>query len=312
MNSDHAYFAVLCALAASGQLTRAEQAELHAHSRQCVLCRDRLVEMHQLNVQLFLAQAPKRGDRKPPQGMGGRFALRAISEGIPLRTPSAGISLHALGLVTVVLLALLLVAQTLKDGSSTKSAREIDGADSSYASRPVLEDQSLSPGVLKDRPGGQVLVGRLLHRQREWRSGHGTPSLVSLTSGTGRQFLPGPAPSRSHRFVFVPNSGDFEIQAHSFSTTTLRPYIVRVLAQPYLVTTLTSDTSTEIIRTGVLDLAGCDHGAFAPTCFRSNLAAPHSATRSFHGSLDLDAYKPTLIGFKTNVAAFQLIQNTAP
>ncbi len=91
MTTNHTYFEVMCALAASGQLTKTEHAELREHSEHCVLCRNRLVEMRQSGFQLFLARAFKTPSKRLPKGMQERFAARAISEGIPLSSRSAGI-----------------------------------------------------------------------------------------------------------------------------------------------------------------------------------------------------------------------------
>jgi len=110
MTTNHTYFEVMCSLAASGQLTKTEQVELREHSEHCVLCRNRLVEMRQSGFQLFLARAFKTPSKRLPKGMQERFAARAISEGIPLSSRSAGTGFNALGMVTVLLLVLLLVA----------------------------------------------------------------------------------------------------------------------------------------------------------------------------------------------------------
>lgn len=57
MTMNHAHFEMLCALAASRQLTSAELAEFHEHSERCSSCRDRLAEMTQLGAWLFCAHA---------------------------------------------------------------------------------------------------------------------------------------------------------------------------------------------------------------------------------------------------------------
>ena len=116
MTTNHVDFEVLCALAASGDLTKAERARLSDHVQQCVLCYNRLFEMRQLGIQLFLAQALKTPTRRLPRGMQERFSARAISEGIPLSSRSQGVGFSPLGLVTALLVVLLMVAATLRDG----------------------------------------------------------------------------------------------------------------------------------------------------------------------------------------------------
>ena len=118
MTVDHGDFEVGCALAASGLLTRTEVAELSEHAAHCVLCHDRLVEFRRAGIQLFLVQGLKDSGERLPKGIRQRFVARAISEGIPLRSPSRGVRFSALGSVTVLLVALLLTVATLNNGDT--------------------------------------------------------------------------------------------------------------------------------------------------------------------------------------------------
>ena len=149
MTTNHVDFEVLCALAASGDLTKAERARLSDHVQQCVLCHNRLLEMRQLGIRLFLAQALKTPTRRLPRGMQERFSARAISEGIPLSSRSQGVGFSALGLVTALLVVLLMVAATLRDGWFRRSVAEKDVADTPHVSQ-VLRQEIRSPeGVSK-------------------------------------------------------------------------------------------------------------------------------------------------------------------
>jgi hypothetical protein len=125
----HGDFEVGCALVASGQFSRTEMAELSEHAAHCVLCHDRMVEFRRVGIQLFLVRALKNPGERLPKGMRQRFVARAIREGIPLRSRSQGVGFSALGSVTVLLLALLLVVATLNNGSFPRSAGETGLAD---------------------------------------------------------------------------------------------------------------------------------------------------------------------------------------
>ena len=118
MTVDHGDFEVVCALAASGLLTRTELAELSEHTAHCVVCHDRLVEFRRAGIQLLLVHELKNSAERLPKGMQQRFLARAIREGIPLRSPSRGVRFSALGSVTVLLVALLLVVATLNKGDT--------------------------------------------------------------------------------------------------------------------------------------------------------------------------------------------------
>ena len=118
MTVDHGDFEVGCALAASGLLTRTELAELSEHAAHCVLCHDRLVEFRRAGIQLFLVHGLKNSGERLPKGMQQRFVARAIREGIPLRSPSRGVRFSALGSVTILLVALLLMVATLNNGDA--------------------------------------------------------------------------------------------------------------------------------------------------------------------------------------------------
>ena len=117
MSAGHDEFEVLCALAASGDLTKTEHAALREHLRDCLSCQNYLIEMRRLAIPLLLAQRLKTPGKQLRKGLQVRFAERAIRSGIPLSPRSAGVGLSALGMVTVVLVVLLLVTATLQHTS---------------------------------------------------------------------------------------------------------------------------------------------------------------------------------------------------
>jgi hypothetical protein len=153
MTADHGDFEVGCALAASGLLTRTELAELSEHAAHCVLCYDRLVEFRRAGIQLLFVPRLRNSGERLPKGMQQRFVARAIREGIPLRSPSAGVRFSALGSVTILLVALLLVAATLNNGSLPDTSQ-----------RPVaLDKQTSTP---QEIPAHALAARRVLRRSR--------------------------------------------------------------------------------------------------------------------------------------------------
>ncbi len=126
MTEDHGYFEVLCALAASGQLTRSEAAELREHARQCESCRSRITEWNVLGAQLWAAHAWKDPGARLPRGMKQRFVTRAIREGVPLR-PRAGHRVSTtrteqLRLAAIIVLAISMLIIAHKPGAMYSSA----------------------------------------------------------------------------------------------------------------------------------------------------------------------------------------------
>jgi hypothetical protein len=107
---DHGHFEILCALGASGQLTRQEFDELREHSRFCASCSRRLVEMTQLGADIFFSDASRAAKVRTPAGMRKRFVERAMNEGIPLNGRANWHSLNTLGLSVVMTLVFVLVA----------------------------------------------------------------------------------------------------------------------------------------------------------------------------------------------------------
>ena len=156
MTVDHGDFEVVCALAASGLLTRTELAELSEHTAHCVVCHDRLVEFRRAGIQLLLVHELKNSAERLPKGMQQRFLARAIREGIPLRSSSRGVGFSALGSVTVLLVALLLVVATLNKGDTGL-------ADTSLG--PVAIDKQTS--TAQEIPTHAVTGRRVPRRSRE-------------------------------------------------------------------------------------------------------------------------------------------------
>ncbi len=302
MTTNHAYFEVMCALAASGQLTKTEQVELREHSEHCVLCRNRLLEMRQSGFQLFLARAFKTPSKRLPKGMQERFAARAISEGIPLSSRSAGSGFHALGMVTVLLLVLLLVAAALQDGPFTRPAVEMDVADTSHVSGFLEKEKISSQNIPNHTLPGKVRASRVLDRQSQLPA-----SPVSRATGPRRLYPADPAPRQDRQFTFTLYSRNPTVRDAPFSTTISLPEVVPLSASPDRAPKLIFNVAAEIVRRNAPHfLAESEHGVLGPSDFRSNIAFASAGTRTFQGSLDLDAYgKPWQVDFKAHVAAFK-------
>jgi hypothetical protein len=163
MTANHGDFEVGCALAASGLLTRTELAEFSQHAAHCVLCHDRLVEFRRAGTQLFLVPVLKDSGERLPRGMQQRFVARAIREGIPLRSGSQGVRFSALASVTVLLVALLWVAN-LNSGSLPGLADTSQGP----VAIDVALDKETSPAQEIPTHARPVPAGKLpLRRSRE-------------------------------------------------------------------------------------------------------------------------------------------------
>ena len=105
MTEDHGYFEVRCALAASGQLTRTEGAELREHAKHCDVCNSRITELNVLGARLLIAHTWKDQSGRLPQGMKDRFVTRAIREGVPLSHRRRTTHTEHLGFVAIIVLA---------------------------------------------------------------------------------------------------------------------------------------------------------------------------------------------------------------
>jgi hypothetical protein len=148
MTAKHAEYEVLCALAASGQLTGSELAELYAHSQTCPSCNDRLLEIAQVSAQLFCAHAMSQPRSQMPNDMLDRFIARANNEGIPLTPRAASVGFTRPALTAAFLLALLLLSATFHLGFLAKSPDETMRPNSATISSSI-RDKSKAPLEVK-------------------------------------------------------------------------------------------------------------------------------------------------------------------
>jgi len=80
----HEDYEILCALAATGQISRPELEDLRRHCDTCPTCGDRLFEWIEVHEELLLNTEPQLKNLRVPSGMQDRFITRAASEGLPL------------------------------------------------------------------------------------------------------------------------------------------------------------------------------------------------------------------------------------
>jgi hypothetical protein len=288
MSTSHDDFEVLCALAASGDLTKTEHAALREHLKNCIACQSRLVEMRRLAIPLLFAQQLKTPGKQLRKGMQERFAERAIREGIPLRPRSQGVGFNALGMVTVVLVVLLLVTATLQHSPASRSVVDTAVAESARVSAPLHNPNSVA---------SLPVLARVRRIRRDRRSSSAVfpvakPELpaIELVALSG------------HQFTFTVSSRNVGMRVYS-STTIRLPEVVPSLTFAHRAPGLSLDTTSEVFRHNAPHLlAESEHGASAPIHFRADLASQ---------SLDLDTYRNTLkANFITN--GFELIHNVVP
>jgi hypothetical protein len=240
MSASHDEFEVLCALAASGDLTETEHTALREHLRDCTSCQNYLVEMRRLAIPLLFAQQLKSPGKQLRKGLQARFAERARREGIPLSAQSQGVGFSALGMVTVVLVVLLLVTGALQHGPSRSSMVET-GVSESAQLAPLH-----SPNSVMSLPAPAKV--RLIRRDHKpAASPVAKPELMTFE----------PVAMSGHPFTFTLYARSFARRTYPLSTTIKLTEVVPSLTFPSRASGLTLDTA----------------GAFAPTHFLSNLAA---------------------------------------
>ena len=211
---NHSRFEVLCALAASGQLTSAESAELHRHCSGCLECSNRLVELVELGGNLFCVHALKEPATRMPEKMLESFIARANSEGVPLSPCEARAGNCAPSLKAVLVLVLLLVSATLRfgllGGFSAATARH----DVSSDSRSLRETANTSLRAPLEVTTNDAHSSLTSTRQKETRERHKAPS---------------PASSRRspETKAIRPENNQLDLIAYSQNLTTLsRPLFV--------------------------------------------------------------------------------------
>ncbi len=287
MIAGHDDFEVLCALAATGDLTKAEHAALREHLKKCFACQSRLIEMRRIAIPLLLAQQLKTPGKQSRKGMQERFAERAIGEGIPLRSRPQGVGFSALGIVTVVLAVLLLITATLQHSPTRRPVVDKGVAESAQVSAPFRNQNRIASFPAPAR------VRRRSRRSSSTVSPVTKPDLPAIEL----------AALSGHQFTFTLASRNLGMRAYPSSTAIRLPEVVPSLNFAQRAPGLSLDTTSEVFRHNAPHLlAEFEYGASSPLHFQSNLASQ---------SLDLDTYRSAFkANFKTD--GLELIHNIVP
>jgi anti-sigma factor ChrR (cupin superfamily) len=141
--NSHEHYEELCALAASGQASQPDLADLKAHLEGCPSCRSLADDFTQVSGQGLSMLAAKRSQCQIPSGMTQRFIARARSEGIEMSRGTAArvmkrnqtILVAAMGAVAaVVLIVGILTIRKIHPSSSLANQ-----------ARPLAQQASLTP-----------------------------------------------------------------------------------------------------------------------------------------------------------------------
>jgi hypothetical protein len=152
----HEQYEELCALAASGQASPVELADLKVHLDECPECRALALDFTQVSAQALSQLAAKRLNCRVPTGMTRRFVARARSEGIAMTREDVPVTFprrrYMRLVATGALAAAILVGATLVDRrhqiseSVSQSALSIDHA----------QPASMAPTAAVAQPGRVV------------------------------------------------------------------------------------------------------------------------------------------------------------
>ena len=144
--NSHEHYEELCALAASGQASQPDLADLKAHLESCPSCRCLADDFTQVSAQGLSMLAARRSQCQIPSGMTQRFIARARSEGIEMSRGAAArvmnrnrpLLVAAMGAVAaVVLIAGILTIRKIHPSSSLASQ-----------ARPPAQQASVTPAAV--------------------------------------------------------------------------------------------------------------------------------------------------------------------
>jgi len=158
--NSHEHYEELCALAASGQASQPDLADLKAHLETCPSCRGFADDFTQLSAQSLSMLAAKRSQCQIPSGMTQRFVARARTEGIemnwgtiPRMRRNHPLLTAALSAVAaVVLIVGILTARKIHPSSSLTSQ-----------TRPPAQQASAAPAAVPS-PTARVQDAELLQQ----------------------------------------------------------------------------------------------------------------------------------------------------
>jgi hypothetical protein len=232
MSASHDEFEVLCALAASGDLSETEHAALRKHLGDCLSCQNYSTEMRRLAIPLLARRLTYPG-KQLRRDLRVRFAERAIREGIPLSPRSAGVGFSELRMVTVVLVVLLLVTATLQHASRSSIV------DEGVAEHARISASLHSPNSMTSLPA-PAKVRRSSHKSAAFpvaKPGHTTFEPAALSG---------------HPFSFALYARSFAGRTYPLSTTLKLTEVVPSLTFPSRASGLTLDTASAVAHTHLL------------------------------------------------------------
>jgi hypothetical protein len=271
MTANHTHFESLCALAASGQLTKVELAELHEHSEECPICSDQITELAQVSAGLFCAHVGKQPRGRMPNGMLERFIARANREGVPLDPRAKGTVLSGPALTAAFVFALFLVSLTLHLGSRTRSGDETVRSESLSLSRAMSDKGEAAPRSRGTMASGVQQTGIARARSR----GRGSLFVVSHAEG--------------HRSVFPADSG---IGQRQFDLS-LDPRSLAILRLPFIVDAHPDENIQRApVRYGAPEFPLMEPSEFAKEDAPQLLAGYERRTFAMGGAKDSLAFEP--------------------
>ncbi len=301
MTLNHAHFEMLCALAASGQLTETELAQLQAHSANCPACSDRLSELSQLGAQLFCTHALALPRQKLPKEMLERFIDRANRDGVPLRARASAVGLSGAGAGMALLFAVLTVAVTLHFITNAKPADE-----TRFVAR-LAESQNDQREELRNPTAGEVRADTSIKQDR---SANKRQHLVQASAH---------ANANAKRPQQAPASADFnqfDLAAYTRSLAKLpRPFLLAGKLAPILQWSPTSHTAPQLDLDVTLEfsrndpprlLAEYELKAFAPWIRQDHLLPAPGEAALLQTHFDPNAYIEAVnADLKGNLPVFQ-------
>jgi hypothetical protein len=274
MTSNHNYFECLCALAASDELTGPELAELREHSLQCASCRNRILEMSQINACLLLSHAFNHRNGHLPEGMQERFVARAIKEGIPLNSPStAGVG--NLGLASALFIILLVTAAAIRTGPFSRPVVDAGRFDAAQYTKSVRATNPTPPDSTMN----------LLPRRRDRSRARSRSVQVQWRLDPSRALPVHPETFQNHYFPAALSSPHYLLAA-------MPSNVDRLSSWPYMPSRFRLEVPPTLVGDSVLRLlADSEHGTANPMIIPSEFTFATPTAAGFHPALDMDPYR---------------------
>jgi hypothetical protein len=307
MTVNHSHFEVLCALAASGQLTSSELAELHEHAEVCPSCSDRLVEMTQVSAELFCVRILNQPRIRMPNGMVERFIARANSEGVPLNPRAASVGFSGPAVTAAFLLALLLISAILHFASLRRSNDETTRGNAASDSAPINEERQASSAAPRNVTPDETQTSRIPRRQNASGFGPGTLLSVSRSSAHGRLSRVDSAGLEQSQFDLTVYSRSLAMFHRPFFVTAKLGQDIQWAPARFGKPRFPFAQHSEFAKDDPPRLlAEYEHRAFAPWGAQDSLAFGPADVQVLRRDFDPNAYRTVLNpDFKRNLPAFQ-------